>query len=103
VSELLALGRALLVDNAEHVAACRVSAHRRWLLMSRGDLLAPLGVAAALVCCARLPAVVAFAGGLAVGNLLGAGLLVALVVGALAGRNRRRACSPAASDREVRP
>ena len=61
--------------------------------MSRGDLLAPLGVAAALVCCARLPAVVAFAGGLAVGNLLGAGLLVALVVGALAGRNRRRACS----------
>jgi hypothetical protein len=64
--------------------------------------LAALGAAAlAIGCCVGLPLIVALAGGVAVGALLGvaAGILGAVALGALIAlriRSRRRACEPPA-------
>lgn len=65
----------------------------------RGTSLA-LGTAAlAVACCAGLPLVIAAAGGLALGAVLGLaglGVAVALLALALVIRTRRRACAPRA-------
>ncbi len=65
-----------------------------------------VGVGAlAVVCCAALPAVVAFAGGLTLAALLGGGLGVCLTVGATAAlivRARRRHARPTSTGREAR-
>ena len=73
--------------------------------MRRNDAPGVLGIGAlAVVCCAALPAAVAFAGGLTVVALLGGGLGVCLAVGATAAlivRARRRHAPPAATDRQA--
>jgi len=51
----------------------------------------------AVACCAFLPVLVAFVGGVTIAGVIGGGVVVALLVGvgvALAVRTRRRACSP---------
>jgi predicted phage tail protein len=69
--------------------------------MRRNDALGVVGIGAlAVVCCAALPAAVAFAGGLTVVALLG----VCLAVGATAAlivRARRRHAQPTATGRQA--
>jgi Flp pilus assembly protein TadB len=76
---------------------------------SGGHSLAALGIAAlAIGCCVGLPVIVALAGSLAAGTLLGAGIvgivvavvLVAIVV--LRARARRRACERDGRDEDHR-
>lgn len=78
----------------------------RWdrRLTHRTDALSIAGVGVlAVFCCAALPVVVAFVGGLTIGALLGGGLFVCVLVGATAALvvrvRRRRACSPTATGR----
>jgi hypothetical protein len=63
--------------------------------MRRGDVAGPFAVGVvAIVCCALLPSLLAFAGGLTLASLLGAGAAVALLAGAtgmaVVGVRRRR-------------
>jgi hypothetical protein len=74
--------------------------------MRRGEFFAPLGIAiATLACCAGLPLVVAFVGGLTATALLGGGLVLTLAVAAAAAfaqRMRRRPGSRGVPDRQAR-
>jgi len=67
--------------------------------MRHGDVFGVLGIGVGTVtCCAGLPVLLAFAGGLTVLELAGAGLVVAgaasAVAAVLVAARRRRACRP---------